>query len=164
MWEVSSTLALFLYPSWVEFHLLKVAHGFARSTQASSSSTPSSLPQACLSSGRGSCAMGQAWSAVSSQPSSRRSQSKDLKGLGHHVQPGQLQENPTKGLKGKAEGGRASFLPHGHLILQPWISGTRGLQDWLGARGQGSLVSYSCCPRYQLDALWPLAAFWRGEI
>lgn len=49
--------------------------------------------------------MAQVWDTVSSQPSCRRSQ--------------------PKCPKGKAGEGRTFFLPHGHLILQPWIRGTR---------------------------------------
>lgn len=147
MWEVSSMLALFLYPSWVEFHLLGVLVGSWVCPRASSSPTPSSLPQARLSSGKGAVRwdrlgvqcptspapgeanprISKAWDTMSIQASCRRTQ--------------------PKSLKGKVEGGRASFLPHGHLILQPWIRGTRGLQACLGAQGQGSLG----CPWYQLD-------------
>ena len=66
--------------------------------------------------------MGQAWDTVSSQPSCRRSQ--------------------PKGLKGKAGEGRASFLPHGRLILQPWIRGTRRAAGLAGGAmtGQPGLV------------------------
>lgn len=80
------------------------------------------LPQACLGSQRG--AAGEA--------GCRRSQ--------------------PRGLRGKAGEGKPSFLPHGHLILQPWIRGcTGGLQDWLRGQGQGSLVLCPHYPWYHLD-------------
>lgn len=88
--------------------------------------------------------MAQVWDAVSSQPSYRRSQ--------------------PKCPKGKAGEGRTSFLPHGHLILPPWIRGARG-----AAREGKDRAAWSCVPATHgtswtpSQALRPLAAFWLQE-